>query len=158
MPSKPILMRTAGSGRRFTRGFTLIELMVTLIIASVLVSIAVPGYINYVRKSRRTEAKTALVDLAGREERYYNTNNNAYTGLANQLGYGTVASNIVTVGNGYYQVTINVPSPAAAAGAGPSYQLVAVPITADQLKDTQCLQFTLDNTGLQTATNATCWQ
>ena len=49
-------------------GFTLVELMVTLVVAAILATIAIPAYQNQIRESRRTEAKTALLDLAGREE------------------------------------------------------------------------------------------
>src|SRR5580658_4397423 len=87
-------------------GFTLIELMVALAIASLLIAIAIPTYISEVRKSRRTEAKTALVDLAGREERFYNTNN-TYSSTPSDLGYGAVAATFpMTVGSGYYQVNV----------------------------------------------------
>ena len=40
-------------------GFTLVELMVVVAIATILFAIAVPSYITYVRQSRRTEARTA---------------------------------------------------------------------------------------------------
>src|SRR5437016_7599183 len=66
-------------------GFTLVELMVVVAIATILFAIAVPSYITYVRQSRRTEARTAVLDLAGREERFFSTNGAAYTGAANQL-------------------------------------------------------------------------
>jgi type IV pilus assembly protein PilE len=140
--------------RRTAAGFTLVELMVTVGIVAILAAIALPAYNNSVRKSRRTEAKTALLDLAGREERYYNTNN-AYTATATSLGY-TGAFPMV-VGTGYYSVSIAVT--AAAAGVLPTYTITATPATADQLKDTACLTFSLTNTGLQTATTMpTCWQ
>ena|SRR5579871_2886503 len=157
-------IRTArrGSPPRPASGFTLVELMVTVVIASVLVSIALPAYMSSIRKSRRTEAKSALLDLAGREERYFNTpaSNGTYTTSAAALGYAPTGSAATitnfAVGSGYYQVTIVVPSPTAGAPAA-SYQISATPLTADQLKDAQCLLFTLDYTGLQTATNAACW-
>jgi len=141
-----------------TAGFSLIELMVAVVVASILLSIAVPSYLNNVRQSRRTDAKTALLDLAGREERYYNTNN-AYTMLGANLGYGTSATAVANmpVGSGYYQVTVTVPSPTVAA---PSYLIVATPLTADQSKDTQCQEFTVDSTatdGTGTDTTSTCW-
>ena len=60
--------------RADSRGFTLVELMVVIVIASILMAIAVPSYKNSIRKSRRTDAKTALLDLAGREERFNSTN------------------------------------------------------------------------------------
>ena len=58
---------------RFSRGMTLIELMMVVVIATILMSIAVPSYMSQVRQSRRIEAKTALLDLAGREERFFST-------------------------------------------------------------------------------------
>ena len=146
-------LRTA-MPRPAAAGFTLVELMVTMAIAAILAAIALPAYNTSVRKSRRTEAKTALLDLAGREERYFNTNN-AYTATAANLGY-TGAFPMV-VGSGYYTVSIAVT--AGAAGVLPTYTISAVPATTDQLKDTACLSFTLTNTGLQGATTMpTCWQ
>jgi type IV pilus assembly protein PilE len=139
-------------------GFTLIELMVTLVIAALLLSISIPSYINQVRKSRRTEAKTALLDLAAREERFYNMSSPpAYSILPSDLGYNATTNSFpMNVGNGYYQVSITLIAAAAPKPAG--YTINAVPITADQLNDTTCLFFQVDNTGLQTATNTSCWQ
>jgi type IV pilus assembly protein PilE len=137
-----------------TTGFSLIELMITVLIISVLVSIAVPSYIDKVRKSRRTEAKTVLLDLAGREERFYNTNN-TYSIAAADLGYGT-GGNVTAqaVGNGYYTVTVQL-------NAGPpvGYTLTANAV-GDQIKDTHCQTFTLQSTGAQTSAPDTtsCWQ
>src|SRR3954466_15994752 len=93
-------------------GFTLIELMVTLVVAAILISIAVPSYQTQVRKSRRTEARNAVMDLAAREERYYSVNN-AYTDAALELGYGndnTVISGL-PIGSGYYTVSVDLKAP-----------------------------------------------
>jgi len=67
-------------------GFTLIELMVVVAIATILFAIAIPSYVTYIRESRRTEAKTAVLDLAGREERYLSTSPTAYTAVPANLG------------------------------------------------------------------------
>jgi len=142
----------------------LIELMITVLIVAILAAIALPTYKNQIRKSRRVDAKTALLDLAGREERYFNTNNAYTTSFAN-LGY--VATTPQLVGSGYYQVALA----AQAAGTNPytipTFVVSATPYTAAQLKHTSCLYFSVDNTGKQTAftnTNgtgtdntATCW-
>lgn len=137
-------------------GFTLIELMVTVVIATILFAIAVPSYQNQIRKSRRTEAKTALLDLAGREERYMSTNG-SYTGSLANLGWSTT-----TTSSGYY--TISAPTVTAAiAGtatksATPATFLLTATATGLQAKDTQCALFTVDQAGNQLSTpNTGCW-
>ncbi len=52
-------------------GWTLIELVVALLIVAVLASLAVPGYRNHALRAHRTEAKSALLDLAAAQERFY---------------------------------------------------------------------------------------
>lgn len=58
-----------GSHRR-GGGFTIIELTLVLAILAVLTSLALPSYQGVVRKSRRTEAQAALLELALRQERW----------------------------------------------------------------------------------------
>jgi type IV pilus assembly protein PilE len=146
---------------RRTGGFTLVELMVTIVVASILISIAVPAYQSQVRKSRRTEARTAVMDLATREERYYSVNND-YTNSALQLGYGTVDVQIkdLTVGNGYYQVTVDnaIAKPLATPPQRAGFTITAKPF-GSQLQDAPCQTFVVDQNGTQTSTpSATdCW-
>jgi type IV pilus assembly protein PilE len=137
-------------------GFTLIELMVTIVVASILITIAVPAYQAQVRKSRRTEARTALMDLATREERYYSVNND-YSNSALQLGYGTDDAQIqdLTVGNGYYQVTVQ--SFLAAPPKRAAFTITARAF-GSQSKDAACQSFVVDQSGTQTSSPATdCW-
>jgi type IV pilus assembly protein PilE len=150
--STPPRMRSAG--------FTLIELMVTVVVASILVAIAVPTYTAQVRKSRRTDAKTALLDLAGREERFFSTNNGAYTAVASSLGYS--GSFPVTIGSGYYQIA----APVVVAGtttAVATFSITATPI-GTQVNDTSCASFTINSQGQQSATgtdpspSVDCWK
>jgi len=156
--------------RSFQPGFTMVELMVVVLIVSILAAIAIPSYTASVRTSRRVEARTAILDLAGREERYFNTAA-SYTNVSAYLGYGTTASVMTnySVGSGYYAVSVYSPATAFDANgpAAPSYEIVATPLTAAQQKDTQCMLFTVDSTGKQTAntssagtgtdTTSTCW-
>jgi type IV pilus assembly protein PilE len=154
----------ASHSNRRSAGFSLIELMVTVAIASILVAVAVPSYLSQVRKSRRTDAKTALLDLAGREERYFSTNNGAYTSTLANLGYsGTFP---LTIGSGYYQITsANFTVAAGTTTAVATYSITATPTPGnDQAKDTTCASFTITNTGSQTSLNSssqdttsTCW-
>ena len=167
-------------------GFTLVELMVVLVIGAILLAIAVPTYQSQVRQSRRTDAKTAVLDLAAREEKYLSLNN-AYTNSAINLGYSaTTATWPQTVGSGYYQIYVCV-STVAAGNTGtmsssgvfcpggtattgvPAYVVSAIAVTGkSQASDSSCQYFAVDNTGAQdsgnsqsglgTATTTTCWQ
>ena len=62
-------------------GFTLVELMITVAIIGIIASIALPSYLEQVRKTRRTNAQSDLVELASFMERYY-TENFTYVGAA----------------------------------------------------------------------------
>ena len=154
-------------------GFTLIELMIVVVIATILLSIAIPSYMSQVRESRRTEAKTALLDLAGREESFFSTNGSAYSNTAAQLGYTAFPA---TTPNGYYTVIVAcVAINGAALGCdgqpnaptGPAYYLTATPVPGtSQAGDTQCGSFAVDSLGNQfsgtalgtgTYTSAQCW-
>jgi type IV pilus assembly protein PilE len=59
--------------RRF-RGFTLIEVMITVAIVAILSAIAIPSYSEYVQRARITEAVSSLSDMRNKMERYYQDN------------------------------------------------------------------------------------
>jgi type IV pilus assembly protein PilE len=159
------------SGRRSVMrrplGFTLIELVITMVILAILASIAVPAYSSYILKSHRTDAKSALLDLASLEERYLSTNG-SYTSTPSNLGYSAAAPPFV-VGSSYYNITaITVvaavaPTSSTSAGTPATYSITATAINA-QVADKACATFTISSTGAQTATgtdpNASvdCWQ
>ena len=146
-------------------GFTLIELMVTILVGAILLAIAVPSYQNQIRKSRRTDARAAVLDLAGREERFLSTSN-AYSQTPSDLGYAAFPANL---SDGYYTLNVVTPDPAfvAAGGTGPSYVVTATAIGA-QLKDSPCQQFIVNQIGQQSSIdsggtttvgkNSLCWQ
>jgi type IV pilus assembly protein PilE len=55
-------------------GFTLIEMMVVVVIVGILAALAYPSYLESVRKAKRAEAKTVLLQLMQQQERYYSQN------------------------------------------------------------------------------------
>lgn len=56
-----MLRRTSFSlSRRSSRGFTLIELMITVAVVAILSAIALPAYVYYIQRSRIPEATAAL--------------------------------------------------------------------------------------------------
>ena len=60
---------------RGEHGFTLIELMITLAVVAILAAIAYPSYQDSVRKSRRADAKSVVLNAAQWMERFYTANN-----------------------------------------------------------------------------------
>jgi type IV pilus assembly protein PilE len=56
------------------KGFTLIELMITVAVIAILASIAIPNYSDYVRRGRAVEATSILANLKNRMEQYYQDN------------------------------------------------------------------------------------
>ena len=53
-------------------GFTLIELMAVVAIVAVLAMIAYPAYQSYLIRANRAEAKALLMDLAQKQQLYFN--------------------------------------------------------------------------------------
>ena len=146
------------------QGFTLIELVITMVIVANSLH-RLPAYNSYILKSHRTDAKTALLDMASLEERYFTTQNVDST-AATDLGYPGWPA---VVGSGYYEiqaanvaVTPTAPTALVPAGVPASFTITAVPVPGNmQTQDTTCTSFTISSTGAQTATPAanasTCW-
>jgi type IV pilus assembly protein PilE len=152
-------MPTAPVNSVANRGYTLIEILIAIAIVSILTTIAVAAYTAEVQKSRRTDARSALLDLAGREEKLFSTAN-AYSAAPSDLGYGAVGAGWpITVGSGYYQVTVTTPDPNQG-GAAATYSISATPL-GTQVSDTTCTSLSVNQLGAQTSTGtgtaATCW-
>ncbi len=74
-------------------GFTLIELMVTVVIIGILAAIAYPSYQDSVKQSRRAAAQVALISLGNAMERVFTQNNTYKPGGATPT-LGTAAGDI----------------------------------------------------------------
>jgi type IV pilus assembly protein PilE len=51
-------------------GFTLIELMITVVIVGILASVAWPSYQSYLQRSRRADAQSLMLAIANKQQQY----------------------------------------------------------------------------------------
>jgi type IV pilus assembly protein PilE len=65
---------------RKARGFTILEVMITVAIIAILAAVAIPNYRDYVTRSRIVEATSGLSDARVKMEQYYQDNRNYPTG------------------------------------------------------------------------------
>ena len=63
------------------RGFTLIEVMVVVVIIAIIASLAMPSYVEHIRRGNRAQAEAALLENAQTLQVFYNTKN-TYTGAS----------------------------------------------------------------------------
>jgi type IV pilus assembly protein PilE len=135
------------------RGFTLIELMIAVAVVGILAAIAYPSYQEHVRKARRADAQSALLELAQFMERHYTANGRYLTaaGVAPNLPFAEAPKD---GSSKYYDLSFSA-TPTAS-----SYTLRAVPkggMTGDA-----CGTMTLSNTGAKGqatgASLAECWR
>ena len=78
------------------RAISLIELLIVIVLISIVISIGVPGYREYVQRANRADATTALLRMGAAQERFYIQNgtyaSNAQLGLAPPAGLGMGSS------------------------------------------------------------------
>ncbi len=144
-----------------TKGFTLIEVLIVVVVIAVLAAIAFPAYQDSVRKSRRTEAQSVLLQAAQILERCF-TEFNSYTNSSCELIDGSNAfidSNSDDTpfdGEGYYAITDTVLT-------ATTFTLQATARSeGGQDQDTQCASFELDQAGKKESNGAgddtaDCW-
>ncbi|MBT1540114.1 type IV pilin protein [Ralstonia solanacearum] len=145
---------------RHAAGFTLIELMITLAIVAILVALAYPSYNNYIMKSHRADAKTALLDLASRQERYFALQNN-YASTPSALGYAGTAFPLALQTNGqtYYQLSVQVTG-SPGTSTLPGFSASAVPASPGPQQSDACGTYTINQLGVQGNsgnTTSQCW-
>ncbi len=133
-------------------GFTLIELMIVCVIIGILMSVAIPGYSSYIRKTQRTEAQALLIEVAGRQVRFH-SENNIYATVIGELGYGASSSATYESEHATYDLSV-------AAANATSFTLLAVPKNAQSSDD--CGSLGYNSAGVRTITGASvtvkeCW-
>ena len=128
--------------QKTSKGFSLIELIIVVTVIAILAGIAFPAYLEQMQRARRSDAQTALLNLATLMEHYY-TENNSYSG-ATPTGVGGSNSSP----EGFYTISIS-------SLTATSYTLSAAPTAGGPQVGDACGTFTLTNTNIRST--AACW-
>lgn len=144
-------------------GFTLIELMIVVAIIGILSSIAYPSYVESVRKSKRSDARAQLVEVASFMQKFYSqndrfdqANNDAEMPIVLPLALTTVPRG--GAGTPYYKISFVADSLTKR-----GFTLQAVP--NGSMAGDKCGALRLNQVGQRTVsgasasmTAATCWK
>ncbi len=130
--------------KQHQHGFTLVELLIVVTIVGILAMVAIPGFQDSMRKSRRSDGRIALLETAQRLERCYT-----------QFGvYDDDDCDIASPADspdGFYSVTV-VRDPS-------TFTLSAAP-QGPQASDSACGTLSLDQLGERSASGddtGHCW-
>lgn len=137
---------------RRARGFTLIELMITVAVIAILVAVAYPAYTNHLRKGHRAAAQSEMLKIADRQAQYlldarnYAVGPTALADLKVSLSKDVADRYTVTVTNSANGDTPTTP---------PSYTITATPIAGGSQAADGAL--TLTHTGAKTRAGNPGW-
>jgi len=124
--------------QNYSKGVTLLEVMIVIVIVAILAAIAYPSYLNYLTKSRRAEAIRGLLSAQLKQEEW-------------RVSHASYSSSITDLGNptsDYYTFSVSA--------SGSTYELTATPKSGTpQANDSSCNPITINQQDLRQP--AACW-
>lgn len=133
-------------------GFSLIELMIVIVVLGVLLALAIPNYNGYLERTRRTDARGALLEIASAQERIYFERNQYTAAIADVWSYQVDGASVSN--EGHYVLSV------ALTDDDPNRFTATATAQGKQAGDDDCDTFTIDETGLKAATGddpSGCW-
>jgi type IV pilus assembly protein PilE len=144
------------AAQRMARGFTLIEMMVTVAIMGILGAIAYPSYTQYSMRAKRASAGTCLLQQALFMERVYASNMryDQNAGAATALPTASCANDLINV----YVVAFAASQPTQR-----TFSILATPQNDQATRDAGCGTLSVDQAGVKGRSGsstalATCWR
>jgi type IV pilus assembly protein PilE len=127
------------------RGFTLVELMITVAIVGILAAVAYPSYQDQIRRSNRAEVQSFLTDLAQRQQLYF-MDARQYASLLDELN-ATVPDRV----DRFYEIS----EPFTVGRRPPQFLIRATPRSGTmQVRDLDGAAYTIDQAGAKTPSGA----
>lgn len=130
----------SAQSKGLNQGFTLIEMMITVVIIGILAAIALPNYQQYVIRANRVAAQSQMMDIANRQQQFLFANR-TYADNATLAASGFTLPTQVSTKYTYNITVDNTASP-------PTYLITFSP-TGSQATDGD---ITLNNTGTKSPT------
>ena len=130
---------------RVNKGFTLIELMITVAIVGILSVIAISSYSSHIAKANRAGARTQLLQVAQFIQRFYVANDNYAASRDGSALLGAIPSSFMkspSTGTPLYNLSI-------ASITETDFTINMVPIAGSKMANDECGSFSINSLGVQ---------